>query len=53
LEHALDIQKGLTNSKVTFEVIKGSGHLVLWIRDSEDISRMIAEFVNKEVLKGK
>jgi 3-oxoadipate enol-lactonase len=53
LEHALDIQKGLTNSKATLEVIKGTGHLVLWIRDSEDVSRMIAEFVNKEVSKGK
>jgi 3-oxoadipate enol-lactonase len=53
LEQAMDIRKGLINAKVSFEIIKGSGHLILWIRDSEDISRMIADFVNKEVLNSK
>jgi 3-oxoadipate enol-lactonase len=53
LEQAMDIRKGLINAKVSFEVIKSSGHLVLWIRDSEDVSRMIADFVNKEVLNSK
>jgi len=45
----MDIRKGLVNAKASFEVIEGSGHLILWIRDSEDVSRMIANFVNKEV----
>lgn len=53
LEQAMDIRKGLINAKVSFEIIKGSGHLIMWIRDSEDISRMIADFVNHEVLNSK
>jgi len=53
LDQAMAMRKGLLNAKVSFEIIKGFGHLILWIRDSEDVSRMIADFVNKEVLNSK
>lgn len=50
LEHAANIEKALVNAKVTIEVVRDSGHLVVWMRDSEDVSRMMADFVNDEVI---
>jgi 3-oxoadipate enol-lactonase len=50
LEHAANIQNGLVNAKVIMKVVRDSGHLVVWMRDSEDVSRMMADFVNNEVV---
>ena len=51
LEHAINIQNALVNAKVTMKVVKESGHLVVWTRDSEDVSRMIADFVKNEAVR--
>lgn len=50
LEHAVDIRKGLINAKVFFGIIKGSCHLVLRIRGSWNVSGVIGDFVDNEVL---
>jgi 3-oxoadipate enol-lactonase len=46
LQGALDIRDQLVNSKVALIVVKKSGHLVVHMRDSEDVSQAIAKFVN-------
>ena len=50
LAHAEIIQKGLVNSKVDMKVIKDSGHLLVWMRDSDDVSQMIADFVKGQMV---
>jgi 3-oxoadipate enol-lactonase len=49
LEEREIVRDGMVNADVKFEVVKGSGHLVVYTRDSEDVSRMIGDFV-REVL---
>jgi len=47
LEGMLRIRDALVNAKVETYVVKGSGHLVIHMRDSEDVSQVIAQFVNQ------
>ena len=49
-EDAARIRDGLINAKVSFKIVKDSGHLVVWMRDSEDVSRIVADFVNELLL---
>ncbi|OAQ72883.1 alpha/beta hydrolase [Pochonia chlamydosporia 170] len=49
---AEEIRNGLRNVNVQFEVIKGSGHLVIGMRDSHDVSMLIKDFVNEVALTG-
>ncbi|KAI8801831.1 putative alpha/beta hydrolase [Cladochytrium replicatum] len=51
LEHAENIQAALKKAKsVRLEVVKESGHLVVAMRDSEDVSELIVGFA-KEVVE--
>ena len=47
VEEAEMVRDGLVNAEVRFEVIRGSGHLIIWMRDSEDVSGIIGEFVRE------
>lgn len=47
LEGAEVIRDHLVNADVKFEVVKDSGHLVIGMRDSEDVSQLIGDFVNR------
>ncbi|ORX75805.1 alpha/beta-hydrolase [Basidiobolus meristosporus CBS 931.73] len=47
LEGAEAIRDHLHNTSVRFEVIKESGHLVICMRQSEDVSMMIKQFVQE------
>ena len=50
LEEARIARDGLINAEVRFKVIEGCGHLVLWIRDSEDVSEMIGDFLKEQMV---
>jgi 3-oxoadipate enol-lactonase len=52
LEGMLRIRDALANAKVETYVVKGSGHLVIHMRDSEDVSQAIAQFVNQVLPQG-
>jgi pimeloyl-ACP methyl ester carboxylesterase len=47
LDGAEAIRDGLRNAQVTFQVIKNSGHLVIGMRDSEDVSMLIGDFAKQ------
>lgn len=51
LEEALRIQDAIGKAKAKTHIVKDSGHLVVHMRDSEDISQVIAEFVKRDVPK--
>lgn len=52
LDGAEAIRDGLRNATVKFEVIKDSPHLVIGMRDSEDVSILIENFVKEVTTKG-
>jgi pimeloyl-ACP methyl ester carboxylesterase len=47
LDGAEAIRDGLRNAQVTFQVIKNSGHLVIGMRDSEDVAMLIGDFAKQ------
>jgi esterase/lipase len=47
LEKMLHIRDARVSTKVKTHVVKDSGHLVIYMRDSEDVSQVIAEFVSR------
>jgi len=47
LEEAEAIRDELINARVRLEIIKGSGHLVIWMRESNDVSKLIGDFVKE------
>jgi len=49
LKHAEEIRDGLVTTKVHLNIVRDSGHLVLWMRDSEDVSAMVVDFVDGAV----
>lgn len=52
LDGAKAIRDGLRNADVKFEVIKDSPHLVIGMRDSEDVSMLIKDFVKEVTATG-
>jgi 3-oxoadipate enol-lactonase len=47
LENILHIRDALVSAKVKTHIVKDSGHLVIYMRDSKDVSQVIAEFVSQ------
>ncbi|KAH6706318.1 Alpha/Beta hydrolase protein [Leptodontidium sp. MPI-SDFR-AT-0119] len=47
VKEAEAIRDALVNAKVGLEIVKDSGHMVLWLRDSMDIAGMIGNFVGE------
>ncbi|CEL08508.1 hypothetical protein ASPCAL11657 [Aspergillus calidoustus] len=41
---AEEIQRGLVNAPVSLEVLKGEGHLLVYLRESEDVTGLIRGF---------
>jgi 3-oxoadipate enol-lactonase len=51
LEGALRIQDAIGKDKAKTYIVKDSGHLVIHMRDSEDVSQAIAKFINQVPLQ--
>ncbi|KAL2818039.1 Alpha/Beta hydrolase protein [Aspergillus granulosus] len=48
VQDAVAIQRGLVNAAgVTLEVLKGEGHILVYLRDSEDVTSLIRGFATK------
>lgn len=49
VQEAEAIRDALVNARVKLEVLKGVGHMVIWLRESRDVSDLIAGFVKEHV----
>lgn len=48
VQEAEAIRDALVNANVTLHVLKDCGHMVIWLRESGDASRLIEEFVKEQ-----
>jgi pimeloyl-ACP methyl ester carboxylesterase len=47
MQDALDIQRNLVNADVSLEVLNGEGHLLVYLRESDDVTSLIKGFASK------
>ncbi|KAL4864884.1 hypothetical protein BDV12DRAFT_200698 [Aspergillus spectabilis] len=47
VQDALDIERNLVNADVSLEVLKGEGHLLVYLRESDDVTSLIKGFASK------